>query len=68
MSRDILWVAMAFAICAAIAGAVAAAVLRWSSARHQSRLSHLTQVELVELFLFVDPRQFLRINAIAVLP
>lgn len=67
MSRDILWVAMAFAICAAIAGAVAAAVLRWSSARHQSRLSHLTQVELVELFLFVDPRQFLRINAIAVL-
>jgi tight adherence protein B len=67
VSRDVLWVAMAFAVCAAIAGAIAATVLRWTSVRHQNRLSHLTRVELVELFLFVDPRQFLRLNAIAVL-
>jgi tight adherence protein B len=67
MSREALFLAMAFAVCAAVVGAVTAMFLRWSSTRHKDHLDHLTRVELVELFLFVDVRQFLRLNAIALL-
>lgn len=67
MNFEVASVAVAFAIFAAAVGAVAAAVLRWSSNRHQSRLTRLTSVEFVELFLFIDPMLFLRINLIAVI-
>ena len=67
MSPEVASVAVAFAICAAVVGAMTAAVLRWSSSRHQSRLTRLTSVEFVELFLFIEPMLFLRINLIAVI-
>lgn len=67
MSPEIWLAALAFAVCAVLAGMLATAALRWSSARHQSRLSRLTRVEFAELFLFVDSRAFLRYNAIAVI-
>jgi tight adherence protein B len=51
---------------------VAVARLAWSTARHgvrrhESRLLRLATAELVELFVFLDPVAFLRLNAIVVL-
>jgi tight adherence protein B len=66
VSADVALAALAFSIAAVLAGALAAAALRWSSARHENRLSRLSRVELAELFLFVDSRQFVRYNAVAV--
>lgn len=66
MTAEVVGVAAAFALFAAAVGTIAAVGLRWSSTRHQNRLSHLTSVEFVELFLFVEPKQFLRLNLVAV--
>ena len=66
MTAEVVGVAAGFALFAAAVGTIAAAGLRWSSTRHQNRLSHLTNVEFVELFLFVEPKQFLRLNLVAV--
>lgn len=67
MSAEILLVALVFALFAAAIGVAATAAFRWGSARHHDRLAHLTRVELAELFLFVDPRVFIRLNLIAVI-
>lgn len=67
MNTNVWWVALAFAVFAALAGFLITALVRWSSTRHQNRLTRLTRVELAELFLFVDPRLFLRVNAVAVI-
>lgn len=40
---------------------------RWGSARHRERLRRLSDVDLVELFVFVDPRLFIRWNLAALL-
>ncbi|MCU0758187.1 MAG: type II secretion system F family protein [Steroidobacteraceae bacterium] len=55
---------------AALAAAAAGALLAWragawGSLRHRRRLEHLTRVELVELFVFVEPARFLRWNLVA---
>lgn len=50
---------------AALAGWVITKWLVWTSQRHTERLTRLSDVELVELFLFVDPRLFLKLNATA---
>ncbi len=70
MTAEVVGIAAAFALFAAAVGTIATIALRWSSTRHQNRLSHLTSVEFVELFLFVEPKQFLRLNlaAVVVLP
>lgn len=65
MTTDVAWVAGAFALFAAAIGATVAAAVRWSSSRHQSRLVRLTQVEFVELFLFLEPERFIRINLLS---
>lgn len=52
---------------AALAGWVITKWLVWTSQRHTERLTRLSDVELVELFLFVDPRLFLKLNAAALL-
>lgn len=65
MTTDIAWVAGAFALFAAAIGAIVVAAVRWSSSRHQSRLVRLTQVEFVELFLFLEPKRFIRINLLS---
>jgi tight adherence protein B len=67
MNATILIVAVAFALFAAAIGAMAAAAVRWSSTRHEKRLTHLTSVEFVELFLFIEPKLFVRMNLVAVL-
>ena len=67
MTAEVVGVAMAFALFAAAVGVMVTVALRWSSSRHQSRLSRLTSVEFVELFLFVEPKQFLRLNLLAVI-
>lgn len=65
MTAEVVGIAAAFALFAAAVGTIATIALRWSSTRHQNRLSHLTSVEFVELFLFVEPKQFLRLNLAA---
>lgn len=65
MTTDVAWVAGAFALFAAAIGTTVAAAVRWSSSRHQSRLVRLTQVEFVELFLFLEPERFIRINLLS---
>jgi len=65
VSVGILGIALAFALCAAVVGVTVAMIFRWSSSRHQTRLARLTQVEYVELFLFLEPARFVRINVIA---
>lgn len=65
MSAGILGIALAFALSAAVVGVTVAMIFRWSSSRHQTRLARLTQVEYVELFLFLEPARFVRINVIA---
>jgi tight adherence protein B len=67
MTAEVAGVAAAFALFAAALGVMVTVALRWSSSRHQSRLSRLTSVEFVELFLFVEPKQFLRLNLLAVI-
>lgn len=67
MTGSILTAAAAFALFAAVLGAVLTAIFRWGSARHHDRLTHLTRVELAELFLFIDPGVFIRLNIIAVI-
>lgn len=67
MSTTVLAAAAAFALFAAMLGAVLTAAFRWGSTRHRDRLAHLTSVELAELFLFVDSHVFIRINLIAVI-
>lgn len=67
MTANILGAAIAFALFAAVLGGVLTAAFRWGSSRHHDRLTHLTRVELAELFLFVDARVFVRMNIIAVI-
>lgn len=67
MNSTVLAVAAAFALFAAMLGVAFTAALRWSSNRHRDRLSRLTRVELAELFLFIDPRLFIRLNVIVVI-
>lgn len=58
-----------------IAVAVCAAALGWWAARgvaaalraHRDRLTHISRVQLEELFLFIDPEAFLRLNLLALL-
>jgi tight adherence protein B len=50
--------------CAAVAGSIA---LRWGSAEHQSRLRRISDHDLAELFVFVDPGKFALWNAVALL-
>lgn len=40
---------------------------RWGSARHRERLRRLSDVDLAELFVFVEPRRFVRWNFAALL-
>lgn len=65
MTANVLTVAAVFAFFAAVIGAVLTAAFRWGSSRHRDRLTRLTQVELAELFLFVDASVFIRLNVIA---
>ena len=59
----------------ALAIGLGAAIVGWGVARmaaralghHRRHLAHLNQVQLVELFLFVEPATFLRINLIVLL-
>jgi len=67
MTANVLAAAAALALFAAVLGAVLTAVFRWGSARHRDRLTHLTRVELAELFLFVDAGVFIRMNLVAVI-
>jgi tight adherence protein B len=60
-------IAAAFATVAALAGIVGATVLRWGTEQHSARLSHLSGVRFAELFLFLDPAQFIKLNLIALL-
>ena len=60
-------IAAAFATVAALAGVVGATALRWGTERHSARLSHLSGVRCAELFLFLDPAQFIKLNLIALL-
>ena len=60
-------IAAAFATVAALAGVVGATALRWGTERHSARLSHLSGVRFAELFLFLDPAQFIKLNLIALL-
>jgi tight adherence protein B len=39
----------------------------WGSQRHEQRLTRLTRVEFAELFVFVEPRRFVRLNLLALL-
>ncbi|MBU3671872.1 MAG: hypothetical protein FGM43_04925 [Sinobacteraceae bacterium] len=59
--------AAAFATVAALAGIVAVTALRWGTEQHSARLSHLSGVRFAELFLFLDPAQFIKLNLIALL-
>lgn len=54
-------------VAAAMIGWIIASSLGWVSRTHADRLAHLSRVELVELFLFVDPRIFLLANGVALL-
>jgi tight adherence protein B len=67
MSAALLWATVAMAVCGAIAGWVAARLAKDMLGQHRARLVHLNEVQLVELFLFVDPRTFLRLNVAALL-
>lgn len=60
-------IAAAFATVAALAGVVGATALRWGTERHSARLSHLSGVRFAELFLFLDPAQFIKLNLIGLL-
>jgi len=60
-------IAVVFATVAALAGIVAATALRWGTEQHSARLSHLSGVRFAELFLFLDPAQFIKLNLIALL-
>lgn len=62
-----LIVGAAAAIAAAVCGVALASAIRWFSSRHTDRLAHLSRVELAEMFLFVEPAKFLRINAVALI-
>jgi tight adherence protein B len=63
-----MWIGAAAAAlavgCAAVAGSIA---LRWGSAEHQSRLRRISDHDLAELFVFVDPGKFALWNAVALL-
>jgi tight adherence protein B len=65
MNATLLSATVALAVCAALAGWVIARLARDLAGRHRARLMHLNQVQLVELFLFVEPKTFLRLNVAA---
>jgi tight adherence protein B len=50
----------------AILAVLAARAGAWGSRHHEQRLMRLSRVELAELFVFVDPRQLVRLNLLAV--
>jgi tight adherence protein B len=49
-------------VCGALAGLSIARLLADIARRHRQQLVHLNEVQLVELFLFVEPKTFLRLN------
>lgn len=70
MSAGATLVAGVFALAGVAATLVAGRAGAWGSLRHRRRLERLTQVELAEIFVFIEPARFLRWNllALAVLP
>lgn len=63
-----MWlVATAVGGAAALAAWVVTKWLVWTSEWHTERLVRLSDIELVELFLFIDPQLFLKLNAAALL-
>ncbi|MCP5359514.1 MAG: type II secretion system F family protein [Sinobacteraceae bacterium] len=70
MSGVAEWVAVVAAFAAVAVALLAWRVGSWSTQRHRQRLERLTQVELIELFVFIEPRRFLQLNlaAFAVIP
>lgn len=63
-----LWIpALAIGLGAALVGWGIARMAARALGHHRRHLAHLNQVQLVELFLFVEPATFLRINLLALL-
>jgi tight adherence protein B len=63
-----LWIgAAAAALAVGSAAAAGSLALRWGSAEHQSRLRRMSDHDLAELFVFVDPGRFALWNAVALL-
>ena len=63
-----LWIpALAIGFGAALVGWGIARMAARALGHHRRHLAHLNQVQLVELFLFVEPATFLRINLLALL-
>jgi tight adherence protein B len=54
--------ALVSAVAAAAAVYVAAVAVRTLTIRHEDRLARLTRVDLAELFIFIEPGQFVRLN------
>ncbi len=54
----------------AILAVLAARAGAWGSRHHERRLTHLSRVELAELFVFIEPSRLVRLNllALAILP
>lgn len=68
MTGATFWLGVsAAAVGAAAFVAVSVHVAAQATQRHGARLDQLTRSELVELFVFVDPAQFARLNAAALL-
>lgn len=65
MSHELLFAALMLGICGAVAGWTIARISLEVAGRHRRRLVHLNEVQLVELFLFVEPKTFLRLNLAA---
>ena len=65
MSRPLLLASIGIGLCGAVAGWYVARLIAAALGRHRRELMHLNEVQLVELFLFVEPRTFLRVNLVA---
>ena len=65
--RLALWVALACALAAVLGAVILMRSLRWGSIRHQERLAHLSEVGFAGMFLFLDRKTFLRLNALTAL-
>lgn len=59
------WLAGIAAVSAGVSGWLIVGSLDWLSRNHVARLDRLSSVDLVELFLFVDPKTFVWVNAVA---
>ena len=70
IERDIpsglpIFIAVAGALAAMVIAVALASSFRWGSEQHQRRLAHLSAVGFAEIFMFLEPAAFLRLNLLA---